>query len=422
MTASAGGLAMRAASTDITPVSPSALFGRIGRTGDFTHVASRLEANCLLIENGKGSPAATIAIDSLYPSQSLIDAVRNLCAVGGLNFATDALMFVASHTHNAPALDDTKPKLGQFDPAYLEHTAQQIADCLLGLNGSNANVTNMAIASSNCGASIFRRRKAFGLNLSTLRPETRMMMAPNPHVGIDHQLKLLVLSDNDGTARCVIWSWACHAVSEPEEMSVSADFPGVLRTHIRAVLDNESLPVLYFPGFSGDIRPASASLIPLHKSGKWVGAGRRFGKASAAYAERLHGALKHSINAAFSGLSLCGAASEMDFSRTNRHLPLSDIRSEAASLAPLTCQDWSIGPARIKAVSSEIASPYSSAAGGGDALAFVTGCAGQVFGYLPTDSQIPEGGYEVSGFAPMFSIPGDFNTAIEAQIAELIGP
>jgi hypothetical protein len=36
------------------------------------------------------------------------------------------------------------------------------------------------------------------------------------------------------------------------------------------------------------------------------------------------------------------------------------------------------------------------------------GYLGALFGYLPTAAQIPEGGYEVEGFQPLFGLSGRF--------------
>ncbi len=36
------------------------------------------------------------------------------------------------------------------------------------------------------------------------------------------------------------------------------------------------------------------------------------------------------------------------------------------------------------------------------------GYLGALFGYLPTAAQIPEGGYEVEGFQPLFGLSGHF--------------
>ena len=107
--------------------------------------------------------------------------------------------------------------------------------------------------------------------------------------------------------------------------------------------------------------------------------------------------------------------------RQLRHLALDTIRTDAGSHAPLICDDWAVGPIRIMAVSAEVAAAYAARGGRADPLTFVTGCAGQVFGYVPTDSQIREGGYEVNGFATDFSVPGRFRDQIERAVFALIG-
>ncbi len=38
------------------------------------------------------------------------------------------------------------------------------------------------------------------------------------------------------------------------------------------------------------------------------------------------------------------------------------------------------------------------------------GYLGALFGYLPTAAQIPEGGYEVEGFQPLFGLSGRFDS------------
>ncbi|MEY3532912.1 MAG: hypothetical protein RI979_936 [Pseudomonadota bacterium] len=123
-------LRVNAARADITPSTLLPLFGRARRSGAARTIASRLEANVLLFDAPDG-PAAIIAIDSLYASQQLEDEVRRQTAARGLSFSQGALLFVASHTHNAPSLDPTKPRLGPFDVGYLDFAAARITEALL---------------------------------------------------------------------------------------------------------------------------------------------------------------------------------------------------------------------------------------------------------------------------------------------------
>ncbi len=43
-----------------------------------------------------------------------------------------------------------------------------------------------------------------------------------------------------------------------------------------------------------------------------------------------------------------------------------------------------------------------------------------VFGYLPTDKQIQEGGYEGADFFSAFNLKGQFNPNIEKQVVEAV--
>ena len=411
---------MRAGTADITPREPCPLFGRVGRAGNASEQVSALEASCLMMETEQGF-AAIITIDSLYPSQKLEDAVRKSCAQGGLQFEQGALIFVASHTHNAPALDPTKPKLGEVSEDYCDLAAGQIADCILAMRNEQGWSASLKFGSSQCRASIFRRKRLIGFDMLNMGFRKKVIMAPNRAVPIDQTMKIALIEDRDRSPRALIWSWPCHAVSEPQALSVSADFPGVARDHIRKRLGAPDLPVFYFPGFSGDIRPASSSPIPLHKSGSWLGFGSRFGKNSATAADSLQKQVNTAVDKALMQAHDAGSLDGSQVHRTRKTLNMREIRSQSNGLAPLTCDSWSIGPLAIKAVSSEIANGYSQGAGNEDPMTFVTGCAGQVMGYIPMDQQIAEGGYEAGGFAQSFSVAGEFHPHIEAQIAQLIG-
>lgn len=413
-------LRVNAARADITPSTLLPLFGRARRSGAARTIASRLEANVLFFDAPDG-PAAIVTIDSLYASQQLEDEVRRQTAIRGLSFSQGALLFVASHTHNAPSLDPTKPRLGPLDVGYLAFAAAQITEALLAARNQHNGVAHVAYGQALCAASTFRRRTVAGVDLARLRVSKRVVMAPDARVPIDQRLKLVLLSGADQTPRAVLWSWPCHAVSEPDAMALSADFPGALRGHIRNTLGVTDLPVLYFPGFSGDIRPASRPFVPLHRSTEWIGIGPRFAPANGAAATTLHAALARAFDAAFAVRQDAGGLSQVMVRRQRRHLALDTIRTDAGSHAPLTCDNWAAGPIRIIAVSAEVAAAYAPHAGRDVPMTFFTGCAGQVFGYVPTDSQIPEGGYEVDGFVTDFSVSGCFRDEVERAVYTLIG-
>lgn len=140
-----------------------------------------------------------------------------------------------------------------------------------------------------------------------------------------------------------------------------------------------------------------------------------------ARAEAPQRALEAAFAEAKRQLKPAGKVAEARLQRARRSLDLSELCKEAGDLAPLTLDVWSFGPIRIRAVSAEVALDDARIAGGDDPLAYSAGCAGQVFGYIPSDRQLPEGGYEVKGFATAFSVPGRFRTAIKSKVSWLIG-
>src|ERR1700686_4799580 len=85
-------------SVDITPRRPAMLGGFNKRTAPFTSVASRLEANVILIK-GPSSSVTIVSTDLLYPGETLrAQLLKNLELTG----RGEELFLSASHTHSAP--------------------------------------------------------------------------------------------------------------------------------------------------------------------------------------------------------------------------------------------------------------------------------------------------------------------------------
>ncbi len=415
---------VKAGSSDITPNAPLPLFGRIGRSNSSQAIRSRLEANYILFSGISEQTSALVAIDSLYPSQLLVDEIIKRSAKLGLSFDTTSLVVVASHTHNAPALDPSKFKLGKCIPEYVTFVADQIATGLARANEEKMGViTAFRQGTARSTFSVFRRRMTRGLDIARLSISRRMIMAPDAKQPIDDRLKLIILSDAHDRPSAVLWSLPCHAVSESHIQDISSDYPGVIRDYVRSKLGDASLPVLYMPGFSGDIRPALKSKWPLHRSRSWVGLAYSFARRDNTQIKSLISKLAVTFDQAWTNAQINKPinCSDIQLTRKRRYLKLAEIRTDAEMLPSLTCDEWRFGPVRIKAVSAEIASSYTNLVKESDGFTFLTGCSGQVFGYIPTDQQIKEGGYEVDGFASAFSVQGIFCATIESKICGLIG-
>ena len=94
----------------IDPDHPVPLAGRAGEARITKRVHDPLEANILAIFDAAACNAVLISIDAVFVGRELSDALLEACTGFGVN--AQSVLIVASHTHSAPALENTKPLLG----------------------------------------------------------------------------------------------------------------------------------------------------------------------------------------------------------------------------------------------------------------------------------------------------------------------
>src|SRR5439155_1661109 len=117
-----------AGSVDITPDRPLPLAGYADRRGPSRGVADPLELNALLLR-APGQSVAILTADLLFVTAEL--KARLLEAVGAkLGLDEASLLVAASHTHTAPAVDASKPRLGVCDAAYADLVAGRATELL----------------------------------------------------------------------------------------------------------------------------------------------------------------------------------------------------------------------------------------------------------------------------------------------------
>src|SRR5204862_205104 len=104
------------------------LAGYAARRGPSRGVADPLELNALLLR-APGQSVAILTADLLFVTAEL--KARLLEAVGAkLGLDEASLLVAASHTHTAPAVDASKPRLGVCDAAYADVVAGRATELL----------------------------------------------------------------------------------------------------------------------------------------------------------------------------------------------------------------------------------------------------------------------------------------------------
>ena len=189
----------RATTRTITPEQlPVRLGGYAGgETADT--VASPLEVNCLALTDGV-TTAIIVSLDLLYVTHALREAV--LAGVLAVGVHGPNLFMAASHTHYAPAIDETKPKLGTPEVGYRDQMAAKIIEAIRDAVLGPTEVVTLATASGYAGIGVNRRkRRAVRLVRSSIE-FNKVAMGPNPS-GTTESRRLCDLSQHERWHRCL---------------------------------------------------------------------------------------------------------------------------------------------------------------------------------------------------------------------------
>ena len=394
---------------DITPRRPVMLGGFNKRTAPFTSVASRLEANVILIR-GASSRLIIVSTDLLYPGETLRkQLVRNL----GLESRSEELFLSASHTHSAPMTAPSIPHLGIADDEYVDYVATQITALIESIEHEGET----SVCTYRVG------RADHSMNRRLVRPRlTRSGFArssgfgPNPNGDRDESVRILEFAKLNGEPSAVIWNYACHPTDFPGFLQVSAEYPGIVRARLRAQLGD--VPVLFLQGFSGDVRPPFSG-----RSGGLAGFARRV-----LVGPQFRQPLRHEWDQWANSLAESVASFARSPGRTLQidslmlkrvEVPESEFAAGGNGAKSLVWHLIDCGGFRIVGINAEPVVKYRQLleeSFSGEEPLLTVGCIDQPICYLPSDNMIPELGYEVEGFRILFNFDARFQNQLQDSV------
>lgn len=386
------GLRASGAVVDITPERPLELAAAAVAEKRSTSIQDRLEANCVLLAGDDGTRILIVAVDLLYPGPLLR---RELMRVTGLS--DHELILLGSHTHNAPAMSPDLPLLGQVDGLYADRISGAIADAYFRISSEQGQtIASWSVGQADSNVAINRRR---------LKRGGTVTMAPNSDGPVDRTCSTLQALDPAGDPLFLLWNFACHPVSHPETLGVSAHFPGEVRRKVRRIADDTDFPVLFAQGFSGDCRPRTTRLpqrpVDLVRA---VLRRQRFFRMNRHSYRRFVAQITDTVEKS-RGSSTTRPATFMRVRRLA--LPLADfVDGEAARARTLAAHSWEVDGAVLVAVSAEAVGAYGKRLRElrPETAVFPAGCLDDTFGYAPLEEMMDEGGYEVVGFCSSFGL------------------
>jgi neutral ceramidase len=394
------GYTFAAGSTDITPQEPIPLAGYSTlRKPQFERVADRLESNIIVLSSG-GQVTAFIALDLMYVGAYLHDRI---VAALSSRIPAERVFIASSHTHFGPPTEDSLPVLGTVTLKYRDFVAQRVIELALRLLDGPLVPVTLDYREGQAAQTVNRRAKVFGIARQFPFVGSHMRIKPNPGGPRDDVIRLIRICDPDRRVVAVCWSYACHPVGYPNLNELSAEYPGFVRNMLRASLGH--VPVVFWQGFSGNVSPSQYSSAG--------GADRATGPQAGSF-------IAANLEAWNDWAGRLGTR-VLDVMRGQGTPILEPIHSNSRSLSvqeiglhshkELQLQEIWLGPDLVvSGLSAEVAVEYVEVLRKLRAPARVipVGCVGDVYGYLPVDAMVPEGGYEVRGFVTRFGLSGRF--------------
>ncbi len=254
----AAALRAGAATVDITPARPAALWGQM-HTRVSTGVASPITATILVLESdgdgGAGGLTTFVACDLVAIPEAALEAIRSRVAASIPGYPVERIVASATHTHTAPVLLEGVYEIpqGVTGPTeYVEFLAGRIAAGIVEAHGARRPCTvgwgmGHAVVAHN-------RRSVYADNSAVMygatdRTDFRMLEGYE-----DHGLDALFVWDAAGALMATAILVACPAQEVEGDGRIDADFWHPVRGAIRAA-HGDGVHVLAWCGAAGDQSP-----------------------------------------------------------------------------------------------------------------------------------------------------------------------
>jgi hypothetical protein len=394
------------------------LAGYASRKSPVSTILDGIEISAVLLE-GTGQRALIFSFDLMIVGSELQNAI--LGKLQRLGFRTDEIMLLASHTHYAPATDQACAPLGIPEPEFVNDVADAAEDLVRRMQIEKPSEVSLDIFQGCLDHSINRRRywpfptfgRTYGFRL------TSVGFAPNPSGPRDEQATVVLLRKRDGEMLGAIWHYTCHPTAVVPADVISSDYPGAVRRALRERFGE--IPCVFAQGFCGDIRPNITSTRTigwrerLGRIIRTIASGPQFASPSADDWVRWSQSLAVRL-CEITQRDRAGTFSPSRLRTGSAAIPLDDFFHGSVPDKMLSAQIVRIGDElEIVALSAEVTVEWErildqaipTAPG---RIRLHAGYLGALFGYLPTAAQIPQGGYEVEGFQPLFGLSGRFQS------------
>jgi len=219
----------------ITPPIGVHLGGFAARLKPSVGIHDELKARALALEMGPES-VVMVSCDLLALTFETVKAIREMVEAQ-TSLSRDKILVAATHTHSGP--DMAIPFREEVSRSWIENLQLQIAGCAVSAHNSREE----SVVASGLGDAYigFNRRRKGG--------------------PVDPQLCLLRVDKASMQPLAVAMNYTCHAVVlGAENLYISADYPGFAVRSLEKFMEvrGKSLKAAFFNGACGDINPVTS--------------------------------------------------------------------------------------------------------------------------------------------------------------------
>ncbi|WP_282937351.1 neutral/alkaline non-lysosomal ceramidase N-terminal domain-containing protein [Paenibacillus sp. RC67] len=417
-------LKLGSAKVDITPTKPVPLAGFAHRTGPFELIAHPLYVRIHCLEQSDGSGSKTTV---LLVSADLIwwgtDLVKKLTPQLKKRYGFQTVLLHATHTHSGPQTSDCfTDALGKSDPDYLEELEHRL---LQGIEQSLQTMepVTMERGVGQCLIGVNRRKEIDG----------HIEMAPNVKGPVDPEVTVIRFHSLSGWTKGLFVHYTCHPTTTGDN-EISSEYCGVALDRIEQSLGSNVVGA-FLQGCCGDIRPELVNDDEFYRGHRMEV--ERFGSWLSEEVLRINSMPMDELPSAdLQSKTLVVPLpfqSVPSLNELKEQADQTDIYGEWARLLlhqperlqesiPLEITRLDLAEElSLVAFNAEMVVDYGflvKKASQGKVLPL--GYTNGMIGYVPTVTQLVQGGYESQGSVPYFALPSPFASQVESIICSAL--
>jgi neutral ceramidase len=404
------------ASADITPTRPLWMAGYAARTQAAQGVELPLRAKALALA-GEGQRAVLVTVDLLGLTARIAERVAQQVR-DRFGLPRDALLLNASHTHSGPVIDD------QLGVAY-DLSPDQRADIAAYSEALVPTLVNLVGRALDAPAPA---ELAYAVGEASFGANRRTRFTPDGPV--DRSVPVLRVTRGSSLV-AVVFGYACHNTTlQHEWRRFHGDYAGVAQAVLEA--RHAGAMALFVAGCGADINPRPRGTLA-HAQAH-----------GAALADAVDAVLRDAtplastLRTAYAVVDLPFAGEDVratwkrqlsvDPVYLDRHARLMDaIRAREGRLPaaqPAPVQAWRLGGTlALVALPGEVVVDYALrlARDYPGLRTWAAAYSNDVFGYVPSERVLREGGYEGGDAMIYYGRPGPFAAGVEERLHAAIG-